>query len=134
MKFNVDINKKVSKSPISENLMKNTGTVINQDIYAYQQRINFINYAVVIIRLDVTYAVFKLSEFLINSFRTHLNAIDRVFFYLAHIKRFAIKFKTQTIDSQFIFLASSDASYADDSNTKYSSQGYGFMLFNDLID
>lgn len=134
VKFNADISKKAPGSPISENLVKNTGTATSQDIYAYQQRVGSINYAAVITRPDVAYAASKLSEFLTNPSRTHLNAADRVLSYLAHTKRLAIKFEAQAVDPQSIFLASSDASYADDPETRYSSQGYGFMLFNGLID
>ena len=134
MKFNVDFIKKSSDSYLMKDYIKNTKTIIKQKIYAYQQRVKSINYATVIIRSDVIYIVFKLSEFLINSSKKHFHAADRVFFYLITIKFFSIRFNARISDSQSIFFASSDASYADDFQIRYNFQNYEFKLFVDLID
>ena len=134
MKFNVDFIKKSLGSSLMENYIKNTKTIIKQKIYAYQQRIESINYATIIIRFDVIYAVSKLSEFLINSSKKHLHAADRILFYLIIIKFFSIKFNVKIFDSQSIFLVSSDASYADDFQIRYNFQNYEFKLFVDLIN
>ena len=64
----------------------------------------------------------------------HLQAADRVISYLGHTKSLGIKFNAHITDIQSIFLASSDTSYANDPETRYSSQRYAFMLFNGLID
>ena len=134
MKFNVDFIKKSLGSSLMENYIKNTKTIIKQKIYAYQQRIESINYATVITRSDVAYAVFKLSEFLINSSKKHLHAADRIFFYLIAIKFFLIRFNAKISDSQSIFFVSSDASYADNFQIRYNFQNYEFKLFVDLVD
>ena len=134
MKFNVDFIKKSFDSFLMKNYIKNTKTIIKQKVYAYQQRIESINYATVIIRSDVIYTVFKLSEFLINSSKKHFHAADRIFFYLIIIKFFSIKFNVKIFDSQSIFLVSSDASYADDFQIRYNFQNYEFKLFVDLIN
>ena len=99
MKFNVDFIKKSLGLFLMKNYIKNTKTIIKQKVYAYQQRIESINYAAVITRSDVAYAAFKLSEFLINSSKKHLYAADRIFFYLIVIKFFSIKFNAKISDS-----------------------------------
>lgn len=134
MKFNIDINKKAPGFPLTEDHVKNTKTVIKQEILFYQQRVELINYAIVITRSDVVYAVFKLSKFLTNPSSMHFQAVDRIIFYLMHIKHLDIRFDAQMIDIQSIFLKSSNASYVDDSETRYNSQKYAFMLFKDLVD
>ena len=120
MKFNVDFIKKSFDSSLMKNYIKNTKTIIKQKIYAYQQRVESINYATVITRFDVIYAVFKLSEFLINSSKKHFHATDRIFFYLIIIKFFSIRFNAKISDSQSIFFVSSDASYADNFQIRYN--------------
>lgn len=50
------------------------------------------------------------------------------------MKNLAIKFDVWVFDSQIIFLASSNVLYANNSLIRYSSQGYAFNLFNNIID
>lgn len=73
-----------------KNYIKNASTVIKQKIFAYQQRIKFINYTVTIIQLDVIYVIFKLSKFLINSFVKHLYAVNKGFYILFILKMFQL--------------------------------------------
>lgn len=134
VKFNIDLSNKALGSPLGEDHVKNPGTASKQEIFAYQQRVGSINYAAVITRPDIAYAASKLSKFLTYPSKKHMEAANRVLLYLAHTKDLAIKFDARVPDPQTIFLASSDASYADDPNTRYSSQGYGFKLFNGIID
>lgn len=134
VKFNIDLIKKSPNSPLMEDCIKNANTAIKQEVFAYQQRVKSINYAAVIIRSDVAHAVFKLSEFLTNPSAKHFYAVNKMFLYFAHTKNLLIKFDGRMLDQQSIFLASSDVSFADNSETRHSSQGYGFKLFNDIID
>ena len=48
-------------------IVKNLNQIIVQQILKYQQRLEFINFAAVIIKSDIAFTTFKLSEFLINS-------------------------------------------------------------------
>ena len=134
MKFKIDLIKKSFNSFLMKNYIKNAETIIKQKIYAYQQRVKFINYAAIIICFDVTYVVFKLSEFLINSSKKHFDASNRIFFYLTAIKFFSIRFNAKVSDSQFIFFVSSDTLYADDFEIRYNFQNYEFKLFDDLVN
>ena len=54
-------------SSYENKIVKNLNQTIVQQILKYQQRIEFINFVVVIIRSDIAFTTFKLSEFLINS-------------------------------------------------------------------
>lgn len=72
VKFNLNISKKAPASPLDEDHVKNTDTVIKQEIFSYQQRVGSINYSTVITRPDVAYAASKLLEFLTNSSPVHL--------------------------------------------------------------
>ena len=134
-KFNVNIADKYSESSLSEKLEKSIETITKQNIYAYQQMIESINYVAVITRSDVAFAASKLSKFLINSEKEHLQTAMNVLTYLIHIKNRCIVFETNDSDSKCsIFLVSSNASYADDSFIRYNSQKYCFRLYDDLID
>ena len=101
-----------------------------------------INFAAVITRPDVAFAASKLSEFLTNPSKCHSEAAIRTLKYLGHSKTLTIWFNSSDFfgnsdhssSDQTIFLASSDASFADDPATRYSSQGYGFKLFSGMID
>ena len=79
-------------SSYEDGIIKNSNQATAQQILEYQQRIESINFAAVIPRLDIAFAAFKLSEFLINSSFQHIDVVDRVFKYLTHIKDYEIVF------------------------------------------
>ena len=137
IKFNVNTFFKSSGASMNSyesGIIKNSNQATVQQILEYQQRIGFINFAVVIIRSDIAFAAFKLSEFLINSSFQHIDATDKVLKYLTHIRNYEIVFNVQAINSNCIFFESLDASFADDLKTRYNSQKYCFKLFNKMID
>jgi len=88
----------------------------SQQIYLYQQKIGSALYTATIIRSDVAKSVFKLSEFLQNSFPHHLAAIDQVISYLYGIKILAIQYSAKTFE-QHVFICASDAAFGDDITT-----------------
>lgn len=135
-KFNVNTNFASPGAPLTSYIpmRKNEETATLQQIHAYQQRVGSINFAAVTTRPDVSFAASKLSEFLTNPSSHHLDQAGRVLRYLAHTKNYAIVFDGQTGDADTIFLGSSDASFADDVDTRQSSNGYCFKLYNGLID
>ena len=106
----------------------------SQQVVAYHQRIGSINFAAVNTRPDIAFAASTLSEFLTNPSPQHLEAANRVLRYLAHTRSYGIVFNAQAINTNCIFFGSSDASFADDIETRYSSQGYCFKLFDGMID
>lgn len=128
--------KKCPGAPLPyEELTKSVTDATAQEIYAYQQRIGLINFAAVITRPDVAHAASKLSEFLTNPSKIHLECANRVLLYLAHTRDMSINFNAQaSLNPRRVFIASSDASFANDLDTRQSSQGYVFTLFNGAID
>jgi hypothetical protein len=101
-------------------------------IYAYQQRIESLNFAVVISRSDVAFITAKLTQFLQISHSNHLLAIDRVIFYLYEIKNLVIEYFEKR--STNILLCVSDAVFADDEVTRKSFDEYLFQIYDNLID
>ena len=83
-------------------------------------------------RPDVSCAIQKLAEFLVNPSPLHRAAADRTIAYLYGTRRRAIQYR-YTLDEQY-FQCSSDASYGDDVATRKSTEGYLFFLFGGPID
>ena len=136
VKFNISTEgKKHPKTPLPcGELTKSTTQAIPQEIYAYQQRIGSINFAAVITRPDVAHCASQLSQFLTNLSQHHIDCANKAFLYLAFEKKPAIMFDGQAFNLCTVFLASSDASYGNDLDTRQSSQGYRFLLFNGMIN
>ena len=135
VKFNININKKVSNSSLEYiTMIKNIEQITPQSIYAYQQRVKSINFAAITTRPNVTFAASKLTEFLTNFSDYHINQSDHTLEYLVHTKKYAIVFNDQSANSEIIFLTSSDVSFANDEKTRQNAHEYCFRLFNELID
>lgn len=135
-KFNINMARKGPGSPMANYIpmSKNEDTATPQEIHAYQQRVGSINFAATTTRPDVAAAASKLAEYLTNPSKHHREQADRTLEYLAHTKGYAIVYNGQAANSDTIFLGSSDASFADDVDTRQSSNGYCFKLFDGLID
>ena len=135
-KFNVQVSGRQVKTPMdySTALTKNAGKATAQQIYAYQQLVGSINFSSITTRPDIAFACSKLSEFLTNPSEEHQKAADRVLQYLGQTKYYAIVFDAQIVNPQNVFIASSDAAFADDPDTRRSSYGYGFKLLNGMVD
>lgn len=126
-------NAKSSPLPVEE-VTKSSGTAFPQDILQFQQKVGSINFAAVVTRPDIAHATSKLSEHLTNPSPRHLEPVTRVIAYLIATRMLYIYFDRQIDLSQEILLVSSDASFADDLQTRFSSQGYASKLFGRLID
>lgn len=122
IKFNIFTNKKAPGSLFKENHHKIFKTATKQKIFAYQQRIKSINYAVVIIKSNIVYVCLKLSEFFINLFQAYIATANQMIFYLNYTKHFLITFDAQMTNLYLIFLVLLDVFYADDKNTLQFSE------------
>ncbi len=101
-------------------------------MYAYQQRVESLNFAAVISRSDIAFVTFKLAQYLQAFISNHLVAVDRVISYLNETKNLAIEYSSiQIID---ILLCANDAVFADDETTRKNSDDYFFKLYDNLID
>jgi hypothetical protein len=88
-------------------------------------------YTTIITRADTVRVVNKLSEFLTNPSARHQEAVDRAILYLYGTSNLAIEYSV-TPGNQLIY--ASDAAFADDLATRYSTEGYLLKLFNGPID
>jgi Reverse transcriptase (RNA-dependent DNA polymerase) len=94
----------------------------------YQKKIGSLLYAAVITRPDIAFATSRLARFLINPSPSHQNVADRVLCYLDRTKALALQFGGGND-----LVVSSDASFADNSIDRKSSQAYAMKLFGGLI-
>ncbi len=103
----------------------------SQRVYAFQQRIESLNFATVIFRFYIIFATAKLVQFLKNSNSNHVMIANRMIVYLNDIKNFVIEFSEKFSE---IFLFASDAAFADDELFRKSSNDYLFKLYDNSID
>jgi hypothetical protein len=116
----------------TEELIPNNEEATAQEIYLYQRKVGSLLYATTITRPDAARAANKLSEFLINPSQRHQDAVDRAISYLNGTNTMAIEFSAS--DTRQAFTCASDAAFADDPVTRYSTEGYLFKLFGGPID
>lgn len=111
-----------------------TGLASPDQIMAFQQRIGSILYPAIITRPDIAFAASILAQFSQNPSPEHLVEANHVISYLYHTRYLAIQFichiDASAQSDEVVFKASSDASFADDAQTRRSSQGYLLSLFN----
>lgn len=104
----------------------------SQEIHAYQKKIGSILYAAMITRPDVARTASKLSEYLQNLSPQHQQAADHAITYLNGTRNLAIEFSATPTDH--VFACASDAAFADNVPSRYSTEGYLFSLFGGPID
>ena len=102
----------------------------HHDINLYQQKIGSLLYAAVTTRPDIAFATSRLSRFLTNPGPKHHAAADRVLLYLKRYRDYGLQFGGGQEDN---FTVASDASFADNSLDRKSSQAYAMKLFGSLI-
>lgn len=113
-------------------LEKNSGQASKQEIKDYQERVGSILYTAIMIRPDVAFAASSLSRFLTNPSPEHLKAADKVIKYLYATRYLGIAYGGGPKEAQALLIAG-DASFADDEETRRSSQGYLMSLFGGPI-
>src|SRR4029077_18418098 len=97
-------------------------------INRYQRKIGFILYAAVTTRIDIAFAVSRLARFLTNPSPEHHAAADRVIHYLNRHKDLGLQ-----LGGADDFLVATDASFADNTLDRKSSQAYVMVLFGGVI-
>lgn len=114
------------------------GTATAAQIKGYQQKIGKINFAAVTTRADVARAVSLLARYLNNPGPNHLLAADHLLQYLVGTSTLAIcydgRFKDRNSGAtKRAFMSFSDASFADDTETRHSSCGFALVLFGGIV-
>jgi hypothetical protein len=103
----------------------------SQRIFVFQQRMKSLNFAAIIFKLDIVFAIVKLVQFLKNSNSNHVTIANRIIAYLNDIKNLIIEFSE--IFSE-IFLNANDVAFANDEFIRKSSDDYLFKFYDDSID
>jgi hypothetical protein len=97
----------------------------------YQEKVGSVLYTAIMIRPDIAFAAAILSRFLTNPSPEHMTAVGWTIAYLWGTRFLAIEYGGLRNECQL--LIASDASFADDTETRRSSQGYTMSLFGGLI-
>jgi hypothetical protein len=103
------------------------------EIHNYQQRVESITYASSITRPDNAQATSFLARFNTNPSPDYLRVVNYNLAYLLVICFYALEY-SGAMEGQRLFMAASNALYADDVSTRYSTEGYVFQLFRSIIN
>lgn len=98
------------------------------EIQKFQRKIGSILYAAVSTRPDVAFAASRLARFLVNPNEAHHAAADRVLQYLQSTREMALRF-----GGGDGLTVATDASFADNSIDRRSSQAFAMTLFGGLV-
>ena len=103
------------------------------EIKDYSQLVGSLTYSSVITRADTAFTTKSLAEHLTNPGPDHFNAAQRCFDYLEDTKYLALQLGGEA-SLNLEFSASSDASFADDIQTRRSTEKQLYKLFGGVID
>src|SRR5436189_3101702 len=92
----------------------------------------FILFTVITTRLDIAFAVSRLARFNTNPGEIHHKTADRTIQYLYNTKGKALRYGDDDNEARS-FICASDASFADNTLDRKSSQGYIILLFRGAI-
>jgi hypothetical protein len=104
------------------------GIATPSTINRYQRKIGSLLFAAVTTRPDVAFATSRLARFLTNPGQQHHDAADRVLLYLQSTRRWSLG-----LGGGHHLEVASDASFADNTLDRKSSQGYTIKLYGGLI-
>ena len=102
-----------------------------KDRTVYQQKIGSVLFAAIASRPDIAFAIARLSRFNQNPGQKHQDAINRLILYIYKSRYFCIKYGHKS--GAVSFICASDASFADNTIDRKSSQGYAMKLFGGFI-
>src|SRR5579871_2458577 len=139
--YEVDLTGRLPDTPMSESELPPlppTHTKTERAlVIKYQRKTGSLLYAAITTRPDIAFAVSRLARFNQNPSVEHQQAADRVIQYLYHTKGRAIAYggvtKGRGDNGARAFVCASDASFADNSVDRKSSQGYIMTLFGGPI-
>lgn len=103
----------------------------------YFARIDSLMHPAVITRPNIANATWLLSSFGANPSREHFAQVERCIVYSRDHKFLALCYDghiRNPADTELIFKGASDAAFADDTETRRSTEGYLFKLFGGPID
>jgi hypothetical protein len=116
-------------TPISSiELVPQAGLATPAEINKYQRKVGSLLFAAVTTRPDIAFATSRLARYMLNPGPAHHTAADRVLLYLLSTQNLALR-----QGGGLHLEVASDASFADNSSDRKSSQGYTIRLFGGLI-
>jgi len=130
-----DLNGRLPNTPMAESEILPSLITTNADkpsVLRYQRKTGSLLYAAVTTRPDIAFAVSRLARFNQNPSEAHQQAAERVIQFLYNTRYMAICYGGDN-DGVRAFVCASDASFADNSIDRKSSQGYIMMLFGGPI-
>jgi hypothetical protein len=121
--------RRIYLTPMSSNeLLPNQKHASPAKIQNYQRKIGLLLFAAIFTRPDIAFAISRLAKFLNNPSSAYYKAANRALIYLYNIRQLSLRFGGQ--DNLVI---ASDASFADNSTNRKSSQAFAIKLFGGLI-
>jgi hypothetical protein len=121
--------RRIYSTPISSNeLLPNQKHASPAKIQNYQRKIGLLLFATISIRPNIAFAISQLAKFLNNFSLAHHKAANRTLMYLYNTRQLFLRFSDQ--DNLVI---ASDASFANNSTNRKSSQAFAIKLFGGLI-
>ena len=112
----------------TEELRPHDGLASAKERRRYQVKVGSLLYAAVTSRPDIAFGVSRLARFMTNPSQEHHDAADRVLCYLRKHSGLALQF-----GGGDDFEVASDASFADNTIDRKSSQAYAMKLFGGLV-
>ncbi|RMZ79296.1 hypothetical protein DV736_g6685, partial [Chaetothyriales sp. CBS 134916] len=132
VRFALDKQKGYPSTPLPiEPLESSLESADDATVHLYQRKIGSIMYAAVITRPDVAQAAAKLARFLTNPSSAHMEAANRCIQYLYRTRELGIRYDGEQTDGELAVYT--DASFADDTTDRKSSQGYLMTLYGGPI-
>jgi hypothetical protein len=121
--------RRIYLTPISSNeLLPNQKHASPAKIQNYQRKIDLLLFTIIFIRLNIAFAISRLAKFLNNPNLAHYKTADRALMYLYNTRQLFLRF-----GGQDNLVVASDASFANNSTDRKSSQAFAIKLFSGLI-
>ena len=118
-------------TPIARIFEKSEDMATEHEIRMFQQRIGSILYAAISTRPDVAFATAHLSQFLTNPSKEHTDAANQCLRYLHDTRHLVLHYGHDRSARDCVW--ASDAAFADDINTRKSTQAYLMKLFGGTV-
>lgn len=133
--YEIDLTGRLPDTPMAETELHPSHENADRPfVRKYQRKTGSLLYAAITTRPDIAFAVSRLARFNQNPSGEHQQAADRVIQFLYHTRSRAICYGgDMEKDGARAFIIASDASFADNSIDRKSSQGYIMMLFGGPI-
>jgi reverse transcriptase-like protein/Pol polyprotein len=133
-KFKIDVTGRMPDTPMLEGELKpppKGHQASRQSRDEYQRKVGSILFAAISTRPDIAFSASRLARYNQNPDDSHHEAANRVLMYLYSKRNLCIRYGLD--DSSESFICASDASFADNTVDRKSSQGYIMILFGGAI-